>query len=221
MWSLAAIERDSWRKSRQVHTAWRDGLLTSLQATTLLPAFSERYGDAWIRRAGEGTLRRLGDEVAWALDHGQEPPYRAEPAPPPLDADIRQDGVADLADEEVQKRAHGPAPHAGYGIPGAVRMDFVLPLSVAVLLESTLDLIQRPHEGRWHRGAVVVIARLDSRPGGGVHQVGHPFRRLFTPAMISFTATSPSPLGSPARHVDTSALPRAIFTIWMSSLTVT
>src|SRR5690606_22857251 len=67
-WSLVAIERASWRKSRALHEAWKEGRITALQATTLIPVLDERNAAAWIDRAREVTLRRLEDEVAWALD---------------------------------------------------------------------------------------------------------------------------------------------------------
>jgi hypothetical protein len=64
IWSLVALERESWRHSRRLHEAFRDGRLTALQATALLPVLNEKYAEAWIQRAGEVTLRRLNDEVA-------------------------------------------------------------------------------------------------------------------------------------------------------------
>jgi hypothetical protein len=167
VWSLVAIERASWRKSRRLHTAWRDGHLTLLQATALLPVFDERHGDAWIARAREVTLRRLLDEVAWALDHEDEDGAASVASscpPPPSDAEVRADATADITDEEVQKRAHGRDLPPGYGAPGAVRLDFALPLSVAVLLESTLDLLQTPREARWQTfERMVALALLQWR----------------------------------------------------------
>ncbi|MFN2375666.1 MAG: HNH endonuclease [Candidatus Binatia bacterium] len=150
VWNLVAIERESWRRSRLLHHAWHDGRLTSLQAAALLPVLRENNAEAWIRRAGEVTLRRLGDEVAWALDHeGRDRSTSTSPLPPAEGTDVRADTAGDVFDAEVQNRAHGAAADACLGPPGTVRIQCSLPLSVAVLLESTLDRLYKPGEARW------------------------------------------------------------------------
>lgn len=161
-WNLVAIERASWRKSRALHEAWRDGRITSLQATTLIPVLDELNAAAWIDRAREVTLRRLEDEVAWALDFGPSPGFARLPLPPGPDVDVRGDLTGDVSDAEVQTRAHGPA-REPYLVPNQqVRIDVVVPLSVAVLVETTLDrLVQRP-EARWQAfERMVALALLD------------------------------------------------------------
>jgi len=150
IWNLVTLERESWRHSRLLHDAFRDGRLTALQATALLPVLNEKYAEAWIRRATEVTLRRLHDEVAWALDHpGQIHDHCRLFPPPPPGINVRADGLADVTDEEVQNRAHAPQVTPDLGPPGDVRMDFALPLSVAVLVETTLDALRWPKAARW------------------------------------------------------------------------
>jgi len=150
IWNLVTLERESWRHSRLLHDAFRDGRLTALQATALLPVLSEKYAEAWIERATGVTLRRLQDEVAWALDHpGQIHDHCRLFAPPPPGADVRADALADVTDAEVQNRAHAPQVTPDLGPPGEVRMDFALPLSVAVLVETTLDALRWPKAARW------------------------------------------------------------------------
>lgn len=170
VWSLVAIERHSWRTSRQLHAAWRDGKLTLLQATTLIEVVGEKNAEAWIARAREITLRRLQDEVAWALDHGDRTSHDDNPLPPTVDVDVRKDGLADFTESEVQKRAHEPAPHWSIGVPGKVHIDVFVPLSVAVLLETTLDRLQGWGEGRWHAFERMVAMALLEWMGAPKHR---------------------------------------------------
>ena len=122
-WSLIAIERASWRSCFALREAWRLGRISHLAASAILPVLSERHGLAWVQRAGEVTLRRLHDEVVWALDHGDRHPALEPPAPPPLGADARADTASDVSKDEVQMRAHGPATaDASMGPAGAVRL---------------------------------------------------------------------------------------------------
>jgi hypothetical protein len=149
VWNLVALERDSWHQSPLLHEAFREGRLTPLQATALLPVISEPSAQAWIERAGQVTLRRLHDEVAWALDRPrQTDDHGAVFAPPPPDADVRAEALAGVTDEEVQIRAHGLGEGPDSGPPAEVPLDFVMPVSVAVLVETTLDQLQRPREAR-------------------------------------------------------------------------
>jgi hypothetical protein len=62
---------------------------------------------------------------------------------------VRADALADVTDQEVQIRAHGPQVSPDFGPPGDVRLDFVVPVSVAVLVETTLDLLRWPRAARW------------------------------------------------------------------------
>ncbi|MFN2424993.1 MAG: HNH endonuclease signature motif containing protein [Candidatus Binatia bacterium] len=152
VWSLIAIERETWRSCPQLRDAWRDGRLSHLAACTLLPVMSEQHGEAWLRRASEVTLRRLIDEVAWALDRPDREesgsPY-ARPAPPPPGADIRIDVAAAVTEAEVQMRAHGDPCDSGIGPGGAVRLDLHVPLSIAVLAETALYQLRTGSEPRW------------------------------------------------------------------------
>jgi hypothetical protein len=148
IWSLVAIERQSWR-APALQDAWREGRVSHLAALALLPVIGEEHGEAWIRRAGEVTLRRLLDEIAWALDYGQRSGVSGPPAPPPPDAIIAVDALADVSRTEVQMCAHGNAGDAGSIPGGSVRLTFHIPVSVAVLVESVLWQHQRGHEPRW------------------------------------------------------------------------
>jgi len=145
-WSLVAIERASWRMDARFRTAWRDGELSHLAAALLIPVVDDVTAGKWIERAGQVTLRRLADEVAWSLarrDAGGGFTF------PPADDQVLDDGAAGVDPAEVQMRAQGPELRRGMPACGGVRMRFSIPVSVAVLLETALVLHQRRAEMRW------------------------------------------------------------------------
>ena len=63
---LVAIERKTWDAPAR-GDAYRGGAVSSLQAVTMLPVIAEKTAAAWVARARNVTLRRLADEVEWAL----------------------------------------------------------------------------------------------------------------------------------------------------------
>jgi len=64
--ALVALERKTWQ-APALREAYEAGAVSSLQATIMMPVVGERTAEAWIARAGRVTLRRLSDEVEWAL----------------------------------------------------------------------------------------------------------------------------------------------------------
>ena len=84
--ALIALERHGF-SAPAVHDAYRAGRLSWLRATTLLPVVSETTEIEWLARAEQVTIRRLADEVGWALARrdGLVPI-----APPPRDAELRR-----------------------------------------------------------------------------------------------------------------------------------
>ena len=71
--------------------AYRDGHLSLARALVLLPVVLPATEAAWVARAREVTVRRLGDLVDWALEAGAPgdplppPPAEGPIVPPPLD----------------------------------------------------------------------------------------------------------------------------------------
>ncbi len=64
--ALVALERQSW-SAPALGEAYRAGTLSWLRALTVLPVASDETAAAWVTRAQEVTVRRLSDEVEWAL----------------------------------------------------------------------------------------------------------------------------------------------------------
>src|SRR5579862_564884 len=64
--ALVALERKTWT-TPGLGEAYRSGGLSWVRALTILPVVNEDTGPAWVARAGEVTVRRLADEVEWAL----------------------------------------------------------------------------------------------------------------------------------------------------------
>jgi hypothetical protein len=99
---LVAVERKTWG-APALMAAYREGRLSCLRALTIAPVLSERTDEAWVARASEVTLRRLADEVGWALDVRDASAALAAVTPPPA-------GAA-LVPPERQMRAPLRAPH--------------------------------------------------------------------------------------------------------------
>jgi hypothetical protein len=78
---LVAIERKTWA-SPALMEAYRSGALSTVRALTIAPVVGDHDRDPWIERASEVTLRRLTDEVAWALDVRDAAPSPTAVAPP-------------------------------------------------------------------------------------------------------------------------------------------
>jgi hypothetical protein len=66
-WALLAIERAT-ATAPALADAWQAGQVSWLRALTILPVLHPTVEVAWVTRAYEVTVRRLTDEVAWALD---------------------------------------------------------------------------------------------------------------------------------------------------------
>ena len=64
--ALVALERKTWQAPELGH-AYREGQLSAVRALTLLPVVTEDTAAVWVSRAQEVTVRRLTDEVEWAL----------------------------------------------------------------------------------------------------------------------------------------------------------
>ncbi len=75
--TLLRVQR-ACRASLPLRKAWRAGALSLAQAHTLAALFaldpSQPWQEAWVARAGEVTLRRLGDDVDAAIASGSLDP---------------------------------------------------------------------------------------------------------------------------------------------------
>jgi hypothetical protein len=128
--------------------AYRRGDVSWLQALTLLPVVCGRGAalegataaaiaaqTAWVTRPREVTLRRLVDEVAWALDVRDVGALEGPMTPPPL-------GAA-LVRPVRQMRAHDGCEVLD------VAVTFNGPASVVVLLQSAIAAFEGPLDPRW------------------------------------------------------------------------
>jgi hypothetical protein len=140
---LIALERKTW-ESPPLMEAYRAGRLPSLRALAISPVVSELHGAAWVARASAVTLRRLDDEVAWALDVQAANVRFAWPAPPAL-------GAA-LVVPPVQMRAwQDEHPSAEIRFRG--------PASVVALFRSALAAWRAPFTPEWI-GLVGLLAHV-------------------------------------------------------------
>jgi hypothetical protein len=129
--ALVALERRGFTAPLLLD-AYRAGRLSWLRALTLLPVVSERTEAAWIARAQTVTLRRLADEVDWALAarDGLEPV-----APPPPDSDL----------ETVERQLCSP----GTWAPCDDHVTFAGPAAIVALLRAAIAAFARPSDVPW------------------------------------------------------------------------
>jgi hypothetical protein len=140
---LVALERKTW-EAPALMEAYRTGRLSCLQGLTLAPIISDRHGEAWVARAGEVTLRRLADEVAWALDVQDSSVGFAWVAPP-------APGTPLVAPERQMRAWQDETPGAGIRFRG--------PASVIALLRSAIAAFHAPFTPGWV-GLVGLLAHV-------------------------------------------------------------
>lgn len=146
---LVNLERKSWSATPDLRAAYRAGRLTPLKASAVMRLVDEEHGPAWIRRAGEVTLRRLTDEVTWALNRMDQgfPGHRV--APPPDDLDVRAEIFAAVPEADLQMRAHAPFQPDGPGGRATATVEMEVPESIARLVEEALSRVRKDWEPRW------------------------------------------------------------------------
>ena len=131
---LVAVERHTWRVPALMD-AYRDGELSALQALTLAPILDEPVARAWLQRSGDVTLRRLWDEVTWALDVRDAATRWSPIAPPALGSPLPR--------PERQMRAPGPWEDC------VATVTFVGPLSGIALFRSAISAFRVAGEPDW------------------------------------------------------------------------
>jgi hypothetical protein len=82
--ALVMIERRTW-EAPALGEAYREGRLSWVRALAVLPVVGEQTAAEWVARAEEVPVRRLADEVEWALTVRDG---LADIAPPPAGASL-------------------------------------------------------------------------------------------------------------------------------------
>ncbi|MFN2425597.1 MAG: HNH endonuclease signature motif containing protein [Candidatus Binatia bacterium] len=139
----------------------------------------------WIARAEEVTLRRLSDEVEWALRRADQFPGAAAMLPPQRDADLRLDSTPDpsppsrdrqmCADGDADTDMSAPEPDRQmcadgserFNMLGRIHVSFMAPASVATLFRSVLQGFAAPQEDRhlaFERMLEPVLAHWKAQP---------------------------------------------------------
>jgi hypothetical protein len=155
--ALVRLDRQCALLSPALLRAYREGCVTWLAATALLPVISRKHEHAWVTRAGEVTLRRLEAEVSWALDRADENGSRVPQPPPPLDLDVVADALARCQSADIQMRAHPETDLDSFSRRVDARIGIVVPESIAMLLEDAIEGCRHAIEPRW-RGFERILA---------------------------------------------------------------
>jgi hypothetical protein len=136
--ALVALDRRA-RALPALAEAYRDGRLSFARALALLPVVAPETVAAWVERAQQVTVRRLGDLVDWALEV-QEPDVPL--LPPPAEGPLVLPPLAD-----VQTCARGMD----------AEISFAGPVSVVGLLWATLDGLTPAGRPRWQGLAALLL----------------------------------------------------------------
>ncbi len=149
---LVVVERVTWR-APQLAAAYERGAIAPLRALVIAPVLSERHEAAWLARANAVTIRRLGDEVTWALNHQDVTPLCEPVAPPPAGALVMP------SEAQMRARFTDETPE--------VVISVVAPASVAALFETAIAAFTSAGEPRWRgfeRLLADVRAEWNARP---------------------------------------------------------
>lgn len=186
VWALLKIERATLR-SDDFGRAYREGRLSWVRALALLPVLDRHTAAAWIARAESVTVRRLNDEVEWALaardaigpsvgfgpppvDSRLSSPFRVGPASECRDSspDVRlQTGAHDSGAGTVTSECHSVSMPARPLEVSDAEIRFTGPASVVALVRDVLDAFGDPAEPRWvglERLLRHVISHWESTP---------------------------------------------------------
>jgi hypothetical protein len=147
--ALIAIERRG--SAAEVRRAFAGGVLSLSRALAILPVTGEGRGCAWVERASEVTVRRLRDEVEWALERRDV--LGLPPLPPLPDVILEMPDLqigAAVGDELAEQR-----------------VTFSAPESVAGLLRAAVFARTAPGEPSWRgleRVLLAVLGEWDAQP---------------------------------------------------------
>jgi len=131
---LVAVDRVTWH-APQLAAAYERGGISPLRALMIAPVLSATHEAAWVARAHEVTVRRLGDEVTWALNHQDVHPLCEPVAPPPAGLLVMP------TDAQMRARFADETPEVVISVPA--------PASVAALLETAIAAFTARGEPRW------------------------------------------------------------------------
>lgn len=130
--ALVAVERRT-KDSPELARAYGSGALSWVKALAILPVTGDSHASAWIARAQEVTVRRLQDEVEWALD--MRDAYGAPTAPPESGVRLERPDLQTCArpDRELADQ----------------RVTFFGPASVIGLFRAGVSGLAEPNEPQW------------------------------------------------------------------------
>ena len=148
--ALVAVERQA-RDTAALGWAYRTGAVSWVKALALLPVASGDHVAAWVERARAVPVRRLQDEVEWALD--ERDAHGRPPAPPEMGARLERPDLQTCArsDSEVADQ----------------RVTFFGPASVVGLLRAGVSSFTRPGEPMWRgleRLLLHAVAEWEAQP---------------------------------------------------------
>jgi hypothetical protein len=133
--ALVRLDRGT-AKIPELACAYRNGAISWVRALTLLPVIVERHATNWIERAKSVTVRRLIDEVEWAIEvRDAVVPFQSIEPPPPGATLVGPERQTCAREEER------PALDC--------EITFFGPASVVALFRTAVSAFAGPVEARW------------------------------------------------------------------------
>ena len=126
--ALVALERKTW-EAEAFGTAYRAGDLSWVRAFTILPVVTETTAQAWVARATAVPVRRLADEVEWAMTVRDGVTSIAPPLP---------GASLDIGERQMCARPEWEVADAAIA--------FSAPASVVALLRTAILAFAEPHD---------------------------------------------------------------------------
>jgi hypothetical protein len=132
--ALMHLERQTAR-APELAGAYRGGEVSWVRALAILPVISEAHAREWVERAKSVTVRRLVDEVEWAVDTRDTVAPFQSIAPPPFAAALVR------SERQMCAREERPAVDDEVAFAG--------PASAVTLLQSAVGAFARDSQARW------------------------------------------------------------------------
>jgi len=154
---LTRVAAAAEARSPVLGEAYAHGQLSRLQVAVLISVARPWNAAAWIARAQEVTLRRLDDEVAWALRRADLSPQHSAMMPPSSGRDLgpggddrqmcARDGEA-KGNAEERSGVRTDDRDQQWGILGRIHVTFAAPLSVSIMFREVMQGFASPLEPR-------------------------------------------------------------------------
>ena len=149
--ALVRLERSRYFGREEIWQAYDEGRISWIRAMAVLMVAVGSNTEAWVQRAEQITVRRLYDEVRWALDMRDRAMGAIDLEPPPFGTELERSDAE--ADRQMRARLKPYQrkrirEYRDRGIDGFVWLRFSGPASVMSMFRDLLNTYRAP-SGAW------------------------------------------------------------------------